>query len=347
MHASQLSSCLQGQGLKRLARSNSSNKYHKSRGEVSNQKLGSGQQGPSCFNRRGLPRSIMASGIADNGNGGVSGLRLALVPQKFTKVVHFIRHGEGFHNIGYEGNLDAHLTPFGWHQAAALQQHIKALQPPLDIQVVIVSPLMRTLETAAGVFGGGSATAHPLMLRQTGTPRERSAHDAIAQPSHLQFIATEMCRERMGPNLCDQRRPLHLTKEHFPGVDFSAVQTDEDVLWERIHAEQHTSGEYDVGESEDTITVRGIEFLRWLMTRPESRIAVVAHAGFIRHTLTAFADTLPAGSQEVLTKEFQNCEMRTVVLSDTSIPAPKDSTQFPGGRQWQDGPALAAQSGAI
>ena len=57
---------------------------------------------------------------------------------------------------------------------------------------------MRTLETAAGVFGGGSATAQPLMLRQTGSPRERSAHDAIAQPTHLPIIAVEMCRERMG-----------------------------------------------------------------------------------------------------------------------------------------------------
>ncbi len=58
---------------------------------------------------------------------------------------------------------------------------------------------MRTLETAAGVFGGGgSATAQPLMLRQTGAPREVSAHDAIGLPSNLPFVATEMCRERMG-----------------------------------------------------------------------------------------------------------------------------------------------------
>ncbi len=187
-----------------------------------------------------------------------------------------------------------------------------------------MSPLMRTLETAAGVFGGGSETAQPLMLRQTGTPREWSAHDAIGQPSRLPIIATEMCRERMGnpaipqscyfcmtmasgdadqdhvlkalpprnkvdslashsvnscfvqgPNPCDQRRPLHLTKEHFPGVDFSAVQTDEDVLWKQVHAEQHTSGEYDVGESEDAVTVRGIRFLRWLMTRSAPALSPV------------------------------------------------------------------------
>ena len=62
--------------------------------------------------------------------------RLQLVPQRCSKTVHFIRHGEGFHNIGYEGNVDAHLTPMGWHQAAALGKHIRSLQPPLNIEVM-------------------------------------------------------------------------------------------------------------------------------------------------------------------------------------------------------------------
>ena len=61
--------------------------------------------------------------------------RLQLVPQRCSKTVHFIRHGEGFHNIGYEGNVDAHLTPYGWHQAAALGEHIRSLQPPLNLEV--------------------------------------------------------------------------------------------------------------------------------------------------------------------------------------------------------------------
>ena len=60
---------------------------------------------------------------------------LQLVPQRCTKTIHFIRHGEGFHNIGYEQNVDAHLTPYGWHQAAALGEHIRSLQPPLNIEV--------------------------------------------------------------------------------------------------------------------------------------------------------------------------------------------------------------------
>ena len=69
--------------------------------------------------------------------------------------------------------------------------------------------------------------------------------------------------------------------------------------------------------------------------RPESRIAVVAHAGIIRHTLSAFASGLPAGVQPDLTHEFANCEMRSMVLSDTAVTPPRDTTRFPGGREWE------------
>lgn len=30
---------------------------------------------------------------------------------------------------------------------------------------------------------------------------------------------------------CDKRRPIHEIKEQFPGVNFSTISTDEDVLW--------------------------------------------------------------------------------------------------------------------
>ena len=35
----------------------------------------------------------------------------------------------------------------------ALRKHIVGLQPAINLQLVVVSPLMRTLETACGVFG--------------------------------------------------------------------------------------------------------------------------------------------------------------------------------------------------
>jgi len=67
-------------------------------------------------------------------------------------------------------------------------------------QAVIVSPLMRALETAAGVFGGGpfDGRGRPLMLAQTEAEDERAAHGAVACAEGLPFIAFEGCRERLG-----------------------------------------------------------------------------------------------------------------------------------------------------
>ena len=74
---------------------------------------------------------------------------------------------------------------------------------------------------------------------------------------------------------------------------------------------------------------------RGVLRRPESRIAVVAHAGIIRHTLSAFAKGLPRAAASDLTQEFNNCEMRSVVLSDASVAPPPDKSRFPGGHQWE------------
>lgn len=51
------------------------------------------------------------------------------------QTIYLIRHGEGFHNVGMDHNLDAHLTPRGWAQTAALNQHLRARQEQLGIQV--------------------------------------------------------------------------------------------------------------------------------------------------------------------------------------------------------------------
>lgn len=69
------------------------------------------------------------------------------------------------------------------------------------MQLVVVSPLMRTCETASGVFGGASSEspdANLLMKRQDDLRLERSAHDAIPLPAGLPFISEELVRERMG-----------------------------------------------------------------------------------------------------------------------------------------------------
>ena len=66
-----------------------------------------------------------------------------------------------------------------------------------------MSPLQRTLETAAGVFGGGPAsgdgTPGLLMRGQEAAQDERTAHAPVALPAGgPPFVACEQCRERVG-----------------------------------------------------------------------------------------------------------------------------------------------------
>lgn len=79
----------------------------------------------------------------------------------------------------------------------------------LDQQVVMVSPLVRTLETASGVFGDGSvASSEPssplLMLPTQAQKNTISSHPAIQRPQQLSFVADESCRERVGMLLTSQ-----------------------------------------------------------------------------------------------------------------------------------------------
>jgi hypothetical protein len=128
---------------------------------------------------------------------------------------------EGFHNVGFSQNLDAQLTERGWDQAHSLGRHMASHKATAGVQLVVVSPLMRALETAAGVFGvepsaaavgpsAGSdgseqeqqpaAAAPPplLMLSQGGERNSRTAHAALALPPGVKFVAVELCRERLG-----------------------------------------------------------------------------------------------------------------------------------------------------
>jgi hypothetical protein len=88
----------------------------------------------------------------------------ATIPYKHTKIIHFIRHGQGYHNVAGEVQyksykseewFDAHLTQEGWKQATQLHAHLRAVNLCPDL--VIVSPLMRALETAVAVFGRNQA----------------------------------------------------------------------------------------------------------------------------------------------------------------------------------------------
>lgn len=128
--------------------------------------------------------------------------------------VVLLRHGEAAHNAaaGARGNAeyrseewaDARLTERGREQARVVRREFESSGDSVD--VVIVSPLSRALETAMIVFGDASV---PLECHST-------------------------VRECCGQNPCDRRRPTAELRIEFPVVDMSSLTpTDEEWSPER------------------------------------------------------------------------------------------------------------------
>jgi broad specificity phosphatase PhoE len=281
--------------------------------------------------------------------------RFFLAPLRHTKTLYLIRHGEGYHNFYGEKDhenyksekfFDAHLNPKGWAQCMALRKHLEratthdGAESLLDrIECVVVSPLMRALETAVGSLGGDhlerSTTDAPsdsskkvMMLATTEEEGVRPGHPAIAHRvtrtrAPLPFLACELCREHIGLNPCDRRRKTSEYKMLFPGVDFSEVVEEDDVLWGTVN------------EDNEAMCARAHRFMEWIMKRPEQHVAVVTHSAFMAAMLREFGATDQLGCAEAVQLEtrrwLRNCEVRPMVVVDPSGGGGIDPMFFAGG----------------
>ncbi|GAB4852474.1 hypothetical protein Ancab_016688 [Ancistrocladus abbreviatus] len=252
-----------------------------------------------------------------------------LYPLHRCKTLHLVRHAQGFHNVAGEKDpqaylsydlLDASLTPLGWEQVDNLRKHVHATGLSKRIELVITSPLTRTMQTAAGVFGGDGYTdaidVAPLMVANTGN----SNRPAISSLNCLPFLAVELCREHLGVHPCDKRRSISEYKSIFPAIDFSLIKNDEDVLWKE-----------DVRETNEEVAARGMKFMKWLWTRKEKEIAVVSHSGFLFHTLNQFGNDLHPSVKSEISTHFANCELRSMVFVDKGmLGSDPVTTNYPG-----------------
>uniref|UniRef100_A0A7N2N6P9 Phosphoglycerate mutase-like protein 1 n=1 Tax=Quercus lobata TaxID=97700 RepID=A0A7N2N6P9_QUELO len=260
----------------------------------------------------------------------------SLYPLHRTKTLHLVRHAQGIHNVEGEKDHDAYLsydlfdaniTPLGWKQVDNLRKHVHACGLSKRIDLVVVSPLLRTMQTAVGVFGGEAYTdginVPPLMAANTG----KSGRPAMSSLNSPPFVAVELCREHLGLHPCDKRRSITEYRPLFPAVDFSLasnlsllIENDDDILWMP-----------DIRERDEEVAARGQKFLKWLWTRKEKEIAIVSHSGFLFHTLSAFGnDCHPSVKSEICT-HFANCELRSVVIIDRSmIGSDSSTTNYPG-----------------
>eukprot|EP00953_Heterococcus_sp_UTEX-ZZ885_P031476 16513-Heterococcus_DN1.PRE.1 len=162
------------------------------------------------------------------------------------RVVHFIRHGIGHHNVwGADwakaaklGNayidvgcpVDAQLTAVGVSQAQSLQPKLAALLKESACTQVYVSPLRRAVETALQAVNG--------------------------LPVKVQ--ANELLHEQAGLHHCDRRLDTPELQLQFPTVDFSAIESVSDPLW----------GDGAVREPSASVLARAYEFMLWLRDQP-------------------------------------------------------------------------------
>jgi len=90
-------------------------------------------------------------------------------------------------------------------------------------------------------------------------------HDSAVTP----ILALELIREHYGKLPCDRRSSISQLSKSFTRVDFGLCEDDDDVLWT------------DQRESHENLLKRGCLFLKWILQRPESCVAVVSHGGFL------------------------------------------------------------------
>ena len=220
------------------------------------------------------------------------------------RVLHIIRHAQGFHNVGNDyknpDNIDAQLTPHGILQCKDLSQQLK--EEELHVDAIISSPMRRALQTAHHSF----EHVFECQVKRKNTP----------------FVACEHWRETVN-YICDVRLPLSALSNDFPSVDFGRIAHEHDPIW-RFYEEKHGSlDDYQkVRESVDdeALEKRARNAWKTIAERPEKEqsIAVVSHSAFFMHMFTrpelgvvCYED---AGVEEFMSTGFENCEMRSVAF---------------------------------
>ena len=183
-----------------------------------------------------------------------------------SQCLYLIRHGKALHNELYEiigvhafrapEVIDSPLTNVGHQQARVLAETIHEK----NIDLVLVSPLMRALQTAHGIF----------------------------KDTNIPIRCLECLREYpIGEDTCNQRSDISLLRVRFPRIDFSKIEIDEDILWTETR------------ETRENLQKRVDEAKRYIKTLPETKIAVVSHNGFIGQLKDKHISYMENGEQDL------------------------------------------------
>jgi broad specificity phosphatase PhoE len=170
-----------------------------------------------------------------------------------SKSIYFIRHGYAMHNdlfwsIGtdaYTKYKDTPLLHKGYLQANdCKKKHVKPWNGKLkNIDIVLVSPLSRCINTALSIFGD---TRHYC----------------------TKFIALDCLMEypQGGDEVCNKRKKIDILKDNYPTIDFSELSGDN---WD--------NNKESIEELEERIET----MVKYIQKLDANRIAVVSHSSFL------------------------------------------------------------------
>lgn len=173
-----------------------------------------------------------------------------------SKTLYCIRHGTALHNInfpkmGRKAYTEFHDTPlvdYGHLESTTFGQNWFT---QYDIELVVTSPLTRTIQTAKNIF--------------------------IAQPN-IHIIALDCLKEHpQSEEWCNSRQSLSILMKKYPFIDFSEIKDDKDIIWQK----KRLSDEVELTNLHGRID----ELKKWILNRPEKTIAVIGHSSFFGEML--------------------------------------------------------------
>lgn len=171
------------------------------------------------------------------------------------KNIFCIRHGKAHHNVlndqigekAYflEECFDAPLVNEGLKQAKKLSKNFLQLN---EIEIVYVSSLTRTIQTAESIF----------------IDREK-----------IKIIALDKIKEfPQGKEICNKRRSKSVLKSKFLRTDFSELDSDLDKMWRA-----------DRFEKQNELQKRVSDFKIFLKSVNYQNIAIISHNEFLKELL--------------------------------------------------------------
>ena len=190
------------------------------------------------------------------------------------KIIHFVRHGEGFHNalarkIGRKAYLDPavfdpELTDVGIQQAKDLQDEVLNLylNDPNSIDCIVFSPMKRALMT-------GTIACEKVLLSSNNNNDNKLP----------KMVAVECIRERYGVHICDSRRTIDIIQKEYPNIDFT---TNIEDIKDTLHKENER-------ETHEHVILRGYEFLDWLKNQDDTiqSVIVFSHSSYLMNMFNA------------------------------------------------------------